>query len=207
VLVADRRVRVQRIPVAVQPRDGDTGLVEDGEVVVAGRVTGQDVVERGDVHSGQETAGVDLDARQAEVGDHRERVRQGPVMQDCVVKAELHHVSQCGSVTGAAQYTGRTTPRTPAGSRGWGRPQHQPGDSARYRSVFPSVGRRVAATDPQTGGRADGARLSPSPDPDAPAGAARSSSRHTANGRSPIVATSPKAPWPCLWPCSTHLLG
>ena len=54
--------RVQRVAVAVQPGDLDAGALEDSEEVVAGGVALQeDVVERGNVHGGQEAAAVELD--------------------------------------------------------------------------------------------------------------------------------------------------
>src|ERR1700712_299898 len=89
-LVTDDLVRMQRVAVAVQARDRDAGALEQAEVVVAGGIAGQDVVERRDVHRRQEAAGIDLDAGQAQVGDDLQGPGEAAVVQDRVVYAELH---------------------------------------------------------------------------------------------------------------------
>ena len=76
VLVADGLGGVQGIAVAVQPGDRDTRALEDSQVVVPGGIADENVVERRDVHRGEEAAGVDLDAGQPEVGDDLECVGQ-----------------------------------------------------------------------------------------------------------------------------------
>ena len=98
VLLADLTLGVQRVAVAVQAGDRDAGALEDREVVVAGRVAFQDLVDGGDVDGRQESARVDLDAGQPQVGDNLERLGKGPVVQDCVVDAEFHSVTFCSVV-------------------------------------------------------------------------------------------------------------
>ena len=67
---------MQRVAVAVQACDLHAGALELSEEVVSRGVGGEDVVEGGDVHRRQETARVELDASEAELGDHLDRLRQ-----------------------------------------------------------------------------------------------------------------------------------
>src|SRR5439155_15148663 len=71
-------------------RDRHAGALEQAEVIIPGGVAGQDVVEGRDVNRRKETAGVDLDAGQTEIGDDLQRLRQRPVVQDRVVDTQLH---------------------------------------------------------------------------------------------------------------------
>ena len=90
---ADRRVGVQGVAVAVQPRDLHARSLEQPEEVVPRGVGGEDGVEVGDVHRGQEAARVQLDAGQPEPADHLEGLGQAAVVQDRVVDAELHRAA------------------------------------------------------------------------------------------------------------------
>lgn len=89
----DSGVWMQWVAVAVQPGDGYACAREDAEVVVAGGVADEDVAEGRHVHRWQKSAGVDLDAGQSQVGNDGDGFGQRPVVQDCVVEAELHTVS------------------------------------------------------------------------------------------------------------------
>lgn len=92
VLLADDGVRVERVAIGVQASDGDAGALEETEEVVPGGVADQDVVEGRHMHGREETTGVDLDARQAQIGDDLDRLRKRPVVQDRVVETQLHLV-------------------------------------------------------------------------------------------------------------------
>ena len=93
VLVADAGLGCSGLPLQFSPAIETPVPSKIAEVVVAGGVADQDVVEGGDVHGGQEPAGVDLDAGQAEVGDDLQGLGQRTVVQDRVVDAELHSVT------------------------------------------------------------------------------------------------------------------
>jgi hypothetical protein len=76
VLRTDHGIRVQRVAVAVQTCNLNTRALELSEEVVSRCVGGQDVVECGDVYGWQETARVELNAGEAELGDHLDRLRK-----------------------------------------------------------------------------------------------------------------------------------
>ena len=88
--VPNDRVGVKRVAVAVEARDLNPGAVEPGQIGFRHRWVCDDLVDLGNVRRGQETAGIDLDAVQPEVGDHLDRILQWAVMQNCVVDAEFH---------------------------------------------------------------------------------------------------------------------
>ncbi|KNC23899.1 hypothetical protein FF38_07167, partial [Lucilia cuprina] len=90
VLLADRGGGMQRVAVRVEAGDVDTGALEDAEVVVAGGVADEDVVERGHVHGGQEPARVQFDAGEADARDDLECLGQGTIVEDRVVQTESH---------------------------------------------------------------------------------------------------------------------
>merc|ERR1711969_241459 len=81
---------MQRVAVAVQAGDADSGSLEQSEEVVPGSIADEDVVHRGDVCGGEEPAGVDLEAGQPQIGDDLDRLGEGAVVQDRVVDAESH---------------------------------------------------------------------------------------------------------------------
>ena len=74
-LLADHRVGMKRVAVAVEPGDRDARALEDAEEVVARGIAHEDVVEGRDVDGGEESAGVDLDPGEAQVGDDLDRLR------------------------------------------------------------------------------------------------------------------------------------
>ena len=76
VLRTDHGIGVQRVAVAVQAGDLHTRALELSEEVISRGVGGEDVVEGRDVHRWQEAARVELDAGEAELGDHLDRLGQ-----------------------------------------------------------------------------------------------------------------------------------
>src|SRR6185503_6805285 len=70
VLRTDHRIGVQRVAVAVQACDLHARSLKQPEEIVARSVGGEDVVEGRNVHRWKEAAGVELDASEAELGDH-----------------------------------------------------------------------------------------------------------------------------------------
>src|SRR4051794_24714918 len=135
VLVSDQLVGVQRVAVAVQARDRHPGALEDAQIFVAGRVADQDVVERRDVHGGQESAGVDLDTGEPEIRDHLQGVGQWTVVKNCVVDAEFHSetcfpLSRAEAVT-AARSSMLWTPSSKVAQRGSEDASSMPATSSR----------------------------------------------------------------------------
>ena len=124
------------------------------EVVVAGRVAFQDLVDVGDVDGGQESAGVDLDAGQPEIGDDLQGLGKRPVVQDCVVDAELHSViffplSSADSVT-APSSSMLCTPSSKRGAAGQGLLFAEAGDLFEERAGL--VAERVVLAEADFGG-------------------------------------------------------
>ncbi len=100
---ADLRVRVERIAVGVEARQGDPRLGEGREVVVAGGIGGEDVVDRRHVHGREEAADVDLGRIEAEIADRVERLGRPAVVEDGRVDAEPHRVTSSATPPFAAE--------------------------------------------------------------------------------------------------------
>ena len=65
---------LQRVAVGVQAGDRHAGALEHAQEVIASSVTKQGVVKGWHVHGWLEPVSVDLDAGQADIGDHPDRL-------------------------------------------------------------------------------------------------------------------------------------